>query len=180
MPSKNVCVVVLGDIGRSPRMQYHSLSLAEHGHKVDIVGYGDTQPFENLKLTPNISYHYLIPYPNINIPKLLNYAFKTIWQSLTLLFTLLINRRPDIIIVQNPPAVPTLIICWLFKCLVRAKLIIDWHNYAHTIMALSVGKNNALVNITRKIEHTIGKKADGSFCVTNAMRNDLLKNWNIR
>ncbi|KAK4337113.1 hypothetical protein RND71_043431 [Anisodus tanguticus] len=26
------CVVVLGDIGRSPRMQYHSLSLAKNGY----------------------------------------------------------------------------------------------------------------------------------------------------
>lgn len=180
MPSKNVCVVVLGDIGRSPRMQYHSLSLAEHGHKVDIVGYGETQPFENLKLTPSISYHYLVPYPNLRISRLLNYAVKTIWQSLTLLFTLFIIRRPDIILVQNPPAVPTLVICWLFKCLVRAKLIIDWHNYAHTIMALSVGKNNSLVQVTKKLESIIGKKADGSFCVTNAMKNDLLNNWNIR
>ena len=37
---KHVCVVVLGDIGRSPRMQYHSLSLAKQGWRVDIVGYG--------------------------------------------------------------------------------------------------------------------------------------------
>ena len=34
-----VSVVVLGDIGRSPRMQYHSLSLAKHGFKVNFVGY---------------------------------------------------------------------------------------------------------------------------------------------
>lgn len=179
MPSKNVCVVVLGDIGRSPRMQYHSLSLAEHGHTVDIVGYGETQPFEKIKLMPSIYYHYLVPYPNIHIPRFMNYVLKTIWQSVTLLFALYMIRRPDIILVQNPPAVPTLIICWLFKCVVRAKLIIDWHNYAHTIMALSVGENSTLVHITKKIEHTIGKKADGSFCVTNAMRNDLLNNWNI-
>ena len=35
-----VQVVVLGDAGRSPRMQYHSLSLVEHGISVDLVGYG--------------------------------------------------------------------------------------------------------------------------------------------
>lgn len=34
-----VQVVVLGDIGRSPRMQYHAISLAKHGHNVDIIGY---------------------------------------------------------------------------------------------------------------------------------------------
>ena len=35
-----VAVVVLGDIGRSPRMQYHALSLCREGYSVDIVGYG--------------------------------------------------------------------------------------------------------------------------------------------
>ena len=35
-----VCVVVLGDIGRSPRVQYHALSLAKHGNHVTFVGYG--------------------------------------------------------------------------------------------------------------------------------------------
>lgn len=33
-------VVVLGDIGLSPRMQYHALSLAKQGHPVDFIGYG--------------------------------------------------------------------------------------------------------------------------------------------
>lgn len=36
---KHVVVVVLGDIGRSPRMQYHTLSLLEHGHYVTLIGY---------------------------------------------------------------------------------------------------------------------------------------------
>lgn len=34
-----VCVAVLGDLGRSPRMQYHALSLARHGRGVDLLGY---------------------------------------------------------------------------------------------------------------------------------------------
>lgn len=34
-----VCVAVLGDLGRSPRMQYHALSLARHGHDVALLGY---------------------------------------------------------------------------------------------------------------------------------------------
>ena len=35
-----VCVLVLGDIGRSPRMQYHALSCANAGFQVDLVGFG--------------------------------------------------------------------------------------------------------------------------------------------
>ena len=34
-----VHVLVLGDIGRSPRMTYHALSIAKHGGKVNLIGY---------------------------------------------------------------------------------------------------------------------------------------------
>ena len=34
-----VVVLVLGDIGRSPRMQYHALSIARKGGLVELVGY---------------------------------------------------------------------------------------------------------------------------------------------
>lgn len=36
---KSCTVVVLGDIGRSPRMMYHAISLAKHGARVELVGY---------------------------------------------------------------------------------------------------------------------------------------------
>ena len=32
-------VLVLGDIGRSPRMQNHALSTSKHGGIVDLIGY---------------------------------------------------------------------------------------------------------------------------------------------
>ena len=32
-------IVVLGDIGRSPRMQYHAISISKHGGLVDLIGY---------------------------------------------------------------------------------------------------------------------------------------------
>lgn len=35
----SVQVVVLGDVGRSPRMQYHAVSLASKGARVDVVGF---------------------------------------------------------------------------------------------------------------------------------------------
>jgi beta-1,4-mannosyltransferase len=38
-PSKSIAVIVLGDIGRSPRMMYHAQSLAASGYKVLLVGF---------------------------------------------------------------------------------------------------------------------------------------------
>nr|CAI5859463.1 unnamed protein product [Callosobruchus analis] len=176
--SKNVCVVVLGDFGRSPRMQYHALSLAEMGHKVDVIAYGETEPMEEVKTAPLLYYHYLVPCPSIPI-KIVNYAFKTVWQALNLLFLLIIARRPDVLIVQNPPAVPALFVCWMFCRILGCKLVIDWHNYGHSILALSLSGNNILVQITRMVEVFIGKRADHNFCVTQAMKHDLSTKWNI-
>lgn len=38
-PKTSVQILVLGDIGRSPRMQYHALSIARNGGRVVIIGY---------------------------------------------------------------------------------------------------------------------------------------------
>lgn len=38
----DVQILVLGDIGRSPRMQYHATSIAKHGGQVQLVGYCGT------------------------------------------------------------------------------------------------------------------------------------------
>lgn len=176
---KCVKVVVLGDIGRSPRMQYHCMSLSEMGHQVDVIGYGETEPLETLKRDPFIFYHYLLPVPQLPI-KLFNYVFKTIWQSLNLLFLLFVTTKSDILIMQNPPAIPAMIICWLYTRIVRAKFVIDWHNYGHTILALKVGSRNPLVKITKKVEVVIGRRADHNFCVTKAMKDDLQRNWDIK
>lgn len=49
-PKPTVQILVLGDIGRSPRMQYHALSIARNGGKVAIIGYtgnGKTEQVEN-------------------------------------------------------------------------------------------------------------------------------------
>lgn len=40
--SKRVAVLVLGDIGRSPRMQNHAVSFARAGWDVDLVGFRGT------------------------------------------------------------------------------------------------------------------------------------------
>ena len=37
---RSICILVLGDVGRSPRMQYHALSFVKTGFSVELVGYG--------------------------------------------------------------------------------------------------------------------------------------------
>lgn len=175
---KRVCVVVLGDIGRSPRMQYHALSLADSSYIVNIIGYKETEISNSLSQHSNIRIHPLVPCPSF-APKIFNYIFKTMWQTFTLLCAL-IFKRADYVLVQNPPAVPTLFTCWLYCIITKAKFIIDWHNYAYTIMALNVGSNHILVKITLFMERYFGQRADSNLCVTKAMQKDLESNWNIK
>ena len=51
-----VQVLVLGDIGRSPRIQYHALSIANNGGEVELIGYqGTRHPSEYLAPCLSIS-----------------------------------------------------------------------------------------------------------------------------
>lgn len=92
---------------------------------------------------------------------------------------LLLVSKPSFILLQNPPSIPTIPVCWFVSRIRGFKLIIDWHNYGHTIMALSLGKNHKLVKISHFIEQWFGKYADHNFCVTKAMAKDLKENWGI-
>lgn len=56
---KNVCIVVFGDIGRSPRMQYHAISFTKEGYNVEIIGYPGSPPHQKLLSNPNVKFYYL-------------------------------------------------------------------------------------------------------------------------
>ncbi|CAN0862234.1 UDP-glycosyltransferase TURAN [Linum grandiflorum] len=114
------CVVVLGDIGRSPRMQYHALSLANQANfEVDIVGYGGSIPHAALVEHHSIHVYRMKPILLQGLPKVfkpLVLLVKPLIQLVMLLWFLCIKiERPDIFLVQNPPSVPTLMaVKWLF------------------------------------------------------------------
>ena len=54
-----VVVLVLGDLGRSPRMQYHALALADSIADVDLIGYGGSVPLRTVLDHPHIQCHLL-------------------------------------------------------------------------------------------------------------------------
>ncbi|XP_066593668.1 chitobiosyldiphosphodolichol beta-mannosyltransferase isoform X2 [Prorops nasuta] len=179
---KSVCILVLGDIGRSPRMQYHALSFAREGFAVNLIGYPGSLPLEELKGNPLITIHYLALPPKLEgyLPKMLNYVVKVVWQLFTLLVALFSSQPSAYLMIQNPPAVPTIPISWFYCTITFTQFIIDWHNYAHTLMALNLRKNHILVRIAYFIEFYFGSKAHQNLCVTQAMKKDLEKQWSIK
>ncbi|KAG9155386.1 hypothetical protein Leryth_017914 [Lithospermum erythrorhizon] len=179
-------VVVLGDFGRSPRMQYHALSLARQANlQVDIVAYGGSDPHTAVLENPSIHIHAMKQWPTIpqNFPRFLRpfmLLIKALVQFLMLLWYLCARiPAPDVFIVQNPPSVPTLVAAKWASWLRRSAFIIDWHNFGYTLLGLSLGRSNILVALYRWIEKHYGKMADGSLCVTRAMQHDLAQNWGI-
>ncbi|BFF90293.1 chitobiosyldiphosphodolichol beta-mannosyltransferase [Drosophila madeirensis] len=175
---RHACVIVLGDIGRSPRMQYHAQSLLEDNYNVDIIGYLETRPLEALSAC---KIHELSAVPVTNLTPQLKLLFKAFWQTLSLLMALISIRRPNFLLVQNPPGIPTLIVCYLYCAVTRTKLAIDWHNYTYTVLAMGTagGEQSRLIRLVKRLERYFGSKAHTHFCVTRAMQEDLQRNWNI-
>lgn len=131
----NVAVFVLGEVGRSPRMNYHALSLSKFC-KVDLIGLGGTEPHPKVTENPNIKTHFIsekwwnwIPLHKNKLYFLFLAPLKLLIQTLIIFFTLLSLQRPSYLIIQTPPALPTLLLSKLL-CFIRGtRLIIDWHNY---------------------------------------------------
>ncbi|XP_048763993.2 chitobiosyldiphosphodolichol beta-mannosyltransferase-like [Ostrea edulis] len=178
----SVCIVVLGDIGRSPRMQYHASSFGAEGFVVDIVGYGGSTPHSAVRNSEGITIHELWEPPAFlkTVPRLLGYIVKVFFQSCTLGIKLLLLPKSGLIFLQNPPSIPTMAVCWVV-CLMRgSKLLIDWHNYGYTILSLSLGNIHPLVKFSKWYEHAFGRMSHLNICVTNAMKQDLEENWKIK
>ncbi|KAL8031914.1 hypothetical protein ABFX02_13G060100 [Erythranthe guttata] len=179
-------VVVLGDIGRSPRMQYHALSLARQTFlEVDIVAYGGSEPHISVLEHQSIHIHKMPQWPTLpRLPELFRPLFlmlKPIFQFFVLLWYLCVKiPAPDVFIVQNPPSVPTLVVVKFASWLRHSAFIIDWHNFGYTLLALSLGRSSLFVAIYRWIEKGCGKMAHGSLCVTKAMQHELSQNWGIK
>ncbi|PON56720.1 Chitobiosyldiphosphodolichol beta-mannosyltransferase ALG1-like [Parasponia andersonii] len=181
------CVVVLGDIGRSPRMQYHALSLARQASfEVDIVAYGGSEPHSALLEHKSIHIYKMKQWPTIppGLPKILKpgvLLIKPLIQFFMLLWFLCFKiAAPDVFLVQNPPSVPTLVAVKWASWLRGSAFIIDWHNFGYTLLALSLGRSSRFVALYRWFERYFGKMANGSLCVTRAMQHELAQNWSIK
>lgn len=200
--ARSVQVVVLGDIGRSPRMQYHALSLAKHGARVTLIGY-QGEPYLQVPILPatnRISESEILPEivsnPLIDIiplspaPASLRSSskllfpilapLKVLWQIFSLYTALGYRSQPTRwTLVQNPPSIPTLAVASLVCFLRRTDLVIDWHNFGYSILAMKLGDSHPLVRISEKYEKIFAKAASHHITVTDAMARVLKVDYGV-
>ena len=176
-----VVIAVLGDLGRSPRMLYHAQALADSGADVDLVGYVETDIDRAVATHARIRVHRLRA--PAHVPRALfalRGLIRVARQSLELLWTLLLRvRHPDVLLVQNPPAVPTLLVGLLVARARSARLIIDWHNFGYAVLALRLRPRHVVVRLARRYERAFGRRADAHLCVSRAMASELEARWGI-
>jgi len=177
-----VTVVALGDLGRSPRICYHALALAEAGARVELVGYVETALDPALDRHPAIRVHPLRA-PAAHASRagfVARGAWRVARQTGELLHALLARTpAPDVLLVQNPPAMPTLAAALVATRLRRARLIIDWHNFGYAMLALRLGAGHPVVRAARGYERAFGRRADRHLVISQAMADDLAHRWGI-
>ena len=183
----NVAVLVVGDLNRSPRMLNHCVALTEAFpdiNEISLIGHNGGDLRSDIVNNSKIKQYHIHQGINKCLRKLPRILFifvaliKIILQTLSLTWILFRIPKFKFLILQNPPGIPSMLICWIICRLRGAKFIIDWHNYGYTILKVN-DRPNFLVNLAYKYEKYLGKKSDLNFCVSQAEKRDLKKEFLI-
>lgn len=186
----NAAILVLGDLNRSPRMLNHAKAISNlftNINEVSIIGYNGGDVRQDIVLDENIKLYYLgFNFFNRlfkSLPRCMFMFiafFKIIIQMLSLIYMLLFQiPKPKFIILQNPPGIPTMLVCLIVCYLRNIVFVLDWHNYGYSI--LKVNKRNKLIcYIAYLYEYVLGRFSCVNLAVSEAMKSDLAVNFNIK
>ena len=178
-------VVALGDLGRSARMLYHAQALAAHGIDVDLVG------FEGTPLPKAVADDLRIKVQRLNPATLRlrrvsgsTYAVAGLVDaarlSLRLWRTMRNLRRPDLVLIQNPPAFPTLAVAWFSLRRRGVRFVIDWHNLGYTLLSLRLGQWHPAVRLARWFERRDARRVEANLCVSRGLAAFLESRFGVR
>ena len=107
--------------------------------------------------------------------------FKVLQQILQLFWVLcVVVEAPDAILVQNPPAIPALLVVWIVRLLRGCTVVVDWLNLGYTVLAEnSLGASHPIIPIARWYERVIGSRLDAHLCVTKSFQGWLAQEWGV-
>ncbi len=177
-------VVVLGDLGRSPRMLFHARALAAEHVDVDLVGTAGAALPSFIGGDTRITVHTILDATSRghSARSRVGYLVAALLRGMRLLASLtalLVWRlpAPDVILVQNPPGAPTLAVAWLAARLRSARLVVDWHNTTSAMLAMRLGATHVLVRAIGWYEGVFGRAANVNLFVSSHMKDALGARW---
>lgn len=181
---KMISIFVLGDLGHSPRMCYHAQSFSKLDYFVNLCGYIETEPSNEIIDDVNIDILPIQAVKNTRELPFILFALLKIATQCKQIWKILWNTRgTDYIMIQNPPSIPILLVIIIFiKFFSRqTELIIDWHNLNYTILNLRYNNlNHPFVRIVKLYEHILGHFADLNITVTKTMKKFLNKEFGLK
>ena len=156
-------------------MQYHAHALVSNGVDVDLVGLEGTPLSKRITDDPRITVHRLKG-TRLRIRRSLygsGYAvaglFDAVRLSLRLWRTLRKLPRPDLVLVQNPPAFPTFAITWWSLRRKGVRFFIDWHNLGYTLLRLRLGHWHPAIRLARWLERRDARRVEANLCVSRGL-----------
>lgn len=183
----NCAILVLGDLNRSPRMLNHCIAINDsilEVREISLIGYNGGDMRNDIASNPKIKSYYIPTRINQIVKKWPRYLFalaailKVLYQLFSLFYTLMTIPKPKFLILQNPPGIPSIIICSIACFFRRTKFIIDWHNYGYTILEVNK-RPSFLCKIAYFYEKIMSKSSHLNFCVSQAMQRNLKEQFNI-
>ena len=179
-----VTILVLGDIGRSPRMEFHAIELSQIC-PVNIICYEETKPLKTILENKNIK---IFPLKTMKPLKAMPLRFiiwicfygplKFLYLFFQILKHLLISTKPySHILIQNPPSMPSFLTAAIAKFFTNCNVVVDWHNTAYSIVMNVNNKpeTNIVIRLLKNYELIIPKYFDYHFTVTKAMKQMLIE-----
>jgi beta-1,4-mannosyltransferase len=155
-------------------MLYHAHALAASGVGVDLVGHEGTALPRRVLDEPGIAVHRLHPSTmrtrqGGGVRYAVFAAFDAARSSFRFWRVLRRLARPDLVLVQNPPAFPTLAVTWFTLRRPGVRFVIDWHNVGYTLLQRRLGSWHPLVRAARWLERRDARRVDGHLCVSRGM-----------
>ena len=156
-------------------MQYHAHALVSNGVDVDLIGLEGTPLPRRVTGDPRITVH-RIKKTRLRIRRSLygsSYAIAGLFDaarlSLRLWRTLRQLPRPDLVLMQNPPAFPTFTVTWWALRRRGVRFIIDWHNLGYTLLRLRLGHWHPAVRLARWLERRDARLVEANLCVSRGL-----------
>ncbi|KAL7059117.1 hypothetical protein AAHC03_013073 [Spirometra sp. Aus1] len=170
-------------------MRNHANSFVQSNWDVKFSGYG-SHLSTPARTDEKIAFSYVHEPPSWFdrlLPRIIALFLKMIFLSISLFLHLLRNFEGDMLMVQSPPAAPTMIIVWFYALLRGVPVLIDWHNYGYTILEASSGHSTLTSKLYRLLEINFagtflsanGRVRSRHFCVSQALQRDLYERTGI-